>query len=245
MPGQIRKHKRRSGSDLAEIEHIEEKALQQSTNAMKANHAPRLPELPPPAQFPRSSAETMTQSISSSGQDPVRTNTTADLVPKEIIPTEPVGWRERLYAWTCVIMASLGGLLFGEFAFPHKSNERLIFYSGYDTGTIAPIVNNMGKDLGTRITTKHKTIFSSLTFGGAFLGCLIGGNTANIYGRKFGINVGIAIFLVGILVQTSSFSIEQFGIGKFIAGLSIGSTSSVVPVSDVHPHARCNLLTGI
>ena len=62
----------------------------------------------------------------------------------------------KKYVWTCVLSASIGGILFG-----------------YDTGVISSALVLFHTDLGHTLNNAEKQLLTSLTGGGAFVGALI------------------------------------------------------------------------
>ncbi|KAG6911265.1 hypothetical protein DXG01_002103 [Tephrocybe rancida] len=62
-------------------------------------------------------------------------------------------------------------------------------------------------------------------------GALAQAFTSDRFGRRGSILIWSAIFTVGVAVQTgTTFSIAQFTIGRFIAGLGVGALSAIVPL---------------
>ena len=99
---------------------------------------------------------------------------------------------------------------------------------GYDTGVISAVLVNLGTDLGHRLSSNEQELVISLTSGGALIGALIAGLPADRYGRKLGIYMGCALFLIGSAVQASSFTVAQMGVGRFVVGLGVGSAAMIV-----------------
>ncbi|KAL7416469.1 general substrate transporter, partial [Mrakia frigida] len=86
----------------------------------------------------------------------------------------------------------------------------------------------------------------SVFAGGCFFGALIAGYTANKIGRKRTIQLGALIAVVGCTIQTAAVNVGMLIAGRFIAGLSIGVLSMIVPLYQAEispPHAR-GLLSG-
>jgi hypothetical protein len=78
------------------------------------------------------------------------------------------------FVWLVAVTASLGGSLFG-----------------YDTGIISAVLVYLGNDLSHRPTSSNeKELITSLCSGGAFIGAIIAGLTADKFSRKFAIYVG-------------------------------------------------------
>ncbi|KAJ9157292.1 Myo-inositol transporter [Pleurostoma richardsiae] len=115
--------------------------------------------------------------------------------------------------WLIIATVAMGGFLFG-----------------YDTGVISAVLVNLGDDLGHELSSSEKELVTSLTSGGALIGSLIAGLPADRFGRKFGINVGCILFLVGSVIQASAFSIVQMSVGRFVVGLGVGSAAMIIPL---------------
>jgi hypothetical protein len=82
--------------------------------------------------------------------------------------------RTGAFVWLVAITASLGGSLFG-----------------YDTGIISAVLVYLGNDLNHRpVSSNEKELITSLCSGGAFIGAIIAGLTADKFSRKFAIYVG-------------------------------------------------------
>ena len=78
------------------------------------------------------------------------------------------------FVWMVAVAASVAGSLFG-----------------YDTGIISAVLVYLGNDLNNRpVDSKEKELITSLCSGGAFIGAIIAGLTADKFGRKLAIYVG-------------------------------------------------------
>ncbi|KAF3003858.1 myo-inositol transporter [Neopestalotiopsis sp. 37M] len=124
------------------------------------------------------------------------------------------------YSWLVSITAAIGGLLFG-----------------YDTGIIAAALLYIGNDLNTTLTNQDKELITSITSGGAFLGAIFAGTTADRYGRKIAIYVGCVLFTLGAILQAASFSLAQMVVGRLVVGFGVGSAAMIVPlyIAEVSP----------
>ncbi|WVQ75206.1 hypothetical protein IAR50_004818 [Cryptococcus sp. DSM 104548] len=76
----------------------------------------------------------------------------------------------------------------------------------------------------------NKGIMTALLELGAFIGAASAGFLADRYSRKRAIAVGAAWFIVGSIIQTTSFSFAQLVVGRFIGGLGVGVLSAVAPM---------------
>ncbi|KAJ3570401.1 hypothetical protein NPX13_g5746 [Xylaria arbuscula] len=117
------------------------------------------------------------------------------------------------YSWLVTATAALGGLLFG-----------------YDTGIIAAVLVTIGSDLGHELISSEKELITSITSGGAFIGAIFAGLTADSYGRKGAIYAGCVLFIIGAILQAASFSIAQMTVGRLIVGFGVGSAAAIVPL---------------
>ncbi|KAF9692380.1 hypothetical protein EKO04_009531 [Ascochyta lentis] len=123
-------------------------------------------------------------------------------------------------AWLISITVSLGGLLFG-----------------YDTGYISSVLVTIGTSLGHELTSSEQELVTSLTSGGALVGAVIAGLIADKHGRKMPIWLACIVFVIGTVLQTASFHLPQFAIGRFVVGLGVGGAAMVVPlyISELAP----------
>lgn len=71
---------------------------------------------------------------------------------------------------------------------------------------------------------------TSLTSGGALVGAVAAGLTADHFGRRWPIWGACLTFVIGTTLQTCAFSVGQFAAGRFIVGLGVGSASMIVPM---------------
>jgi SP family myo-inositol transporter-like MFS transporter 13 len=117
------------------------------------------------------------------------------------------------YSWLVSITAAIGGMLFG-----------------YDTGIISAVLVYLGQDLGKTLTSQEKELITSVTSGGAFVGAIFAGATADRYGRKVAIYVGCVLFTVGAIIQAASFSVAQMTVGRVVVGFGVGSAAMIIPL---------------
>jgi SP family myo-inositol transporter-like MFS transporter 13 len=123
-------------------------------------------------------------------------------------------------AWLISITVSLGGLLFG-----------------YDTGYISSVLVTINTSLGHALSSSEQELVTSLTSGGALVGAVGAGLTADRFGRRMPIWAACIVFVIGTILQTSAFSVAQFAVGRFVVGLGVGSAAMVVPlyISELAP----------
>jgi len=118
------------------------------------------------------------------------------------------------FVWMVAVAASVAGSLFG-----------------YDTGIISAVLVYLGDDLNHRpATSNEKELITSLCSGGAFIGAIIAGLTADKFGRKLAIYVGCFLFTLGAILQASAYSIAQMAVGRLVVGFGVGSAAMVVPL---------------
>lgn len=101
---------------------------------------------------------------------------------------------------------------------------------GYDTGYISSVLVTLGDALGHTLDAGETELVTSLTSGGALVGAVIAGLMADRFGRKWPIWGACAVFVVGTLLQTAAYSVEQFAVGRFVVGLGVGSAAMIVPL---------------
>jgi SP family myo-inositol transporter-like MFS transporter 13 len=99
------------------------------------------------------------------------------------------------------------------------------------------VLVTVGDDLGHVLSTSEQELITSITSGGALIGAIFAGLTADRYGRKISIYCGCVVFVVGAVLQASAFSIAQMTVGRFIIGLGVGSAAMIVPlyISEIAP----------
>lgn len=116
-------------------------------------------------------------------------------------------------AWLISFTVSIGGFLFG-----------------YDTGYISSVLVTLGTALGHELSSSEQELVTSLTSGGALVGAVFAGLSADKYGRKLPIWAACLLFLIGTILQTAAFSVAQFAVGRFVVGLGVGSAAMIVPL---------------
>lgn len=132
-------------------------------------------------------------------------------------------------AWLISIVVSIGGLLFG--MVPVKpvgiSSDIEI---GYDTGYISAVLVTIGSALGHELSSNEQEMVTSLTSGGALVGAVGAGLTADRFGRRWPIWGACILFVIGTVLQTAAYSVEQFAAGRFVVGLGVGGAAMIVPM---------------
>lgn len=117
------------------------------------------------------------------------------------------------YSWLVSITAAIGGMLFG-----------------YDTGIISAVLIYINDDLGKHLSSQERELITSITSGGAFIGAIFAGATADRYGRKVAIYVGCVLFTLGAIIQAASFSLAQMTVGRLVVGFGVGSAAMIIPL---------------
>ncbi|KAF0273279.1 hypothetical protein FOG51_01781 [Hanseniaspora uvarum] len=123
---------------------------------------------------------------------------------------------------------------------PQSNNKKELFHCFL----IALVGCTFGQDMGISPTYQfpsfkhnfkvHNTWINGIIVSIFNIGCAIGGivlsKLSNYYGRKFAICVASFIFLIGCMVQLiPSSHYGQIIAGRFITGLSVGTTAVVAP----------------
>ncbi|KAL2441233.1 Myo-inositol transporter 1 [Exophiala dermatitidis] len=135
------------------------------------------------------------------------------------------------FVWLVAATASIAGSLFG-----------------YDTGIISAVLVYLHNDLDNRPTSSNeKELITSLCSGGAFIGAIIAGLTADQFGRKIAIYVGCALFTIGAILQAAAYSIAQMSVGRLVVGFGVGSAAMVVPlyIAEIAPTKVRGRLIGL
>lgn len=111
-------------------------------------------------------------------------------------------------------------------------------HSGYDTGYISSVLVTIGTSLGHVLSTSEQELVTSLTSGGALVGAVFAGLTADKYGRKMPIWAACGVFVIGTVIQTAAYSVAQFAVGRFVVGLGVGSAAMIVPLYSMLNHSH-------
>jgi MFS family permease len=85
---------------------------------------------------------------------------------------------------------------------------------------------------------------------GAWIGTLYSGFLAEIISRKYAILVNTAIFITGVLVQTTAVTHSAHNSilgGRFVTGMGVGSLSMIVPMynAEIAPPEVRGALVGL
>src|SRR5207302_11511014 len=137
---------------------------------------------------------------------------------KEIAALSGAHLRGTRFVYVAALFAALGGLLFG-----------------YDTGVISGALIFIKREFG--LTTGTEEIVVSGVLLGATIGAVIGGKTADRFGRRRVLLVTAAIFGIGALASALAPSPIILIVSRVVLGVAIGLSSTTVPVylSEVSP----------
>ncbi|KAK9248175.1 general substrate transporter [Lipomyces tetrasporus] len=110
--------------------------------------------------------------------------------------------------------ATIGGMLFG-----------------FDISSVSAFVDNetYREFFNYPDSIEQGGITASMA-GGSFLGSLCAGFVSDRLGRKYTIQLGAIIWVIGAAIQCSVQNVAQLVCGRLVAGLAIGICSSQVPV---------------
>ncbi|KAK9480890.1 general substrate transporter [Lipomyces japonicus] len=112
------------------------------------------------------------------------------------------------------LSATIGGMLFG-----------------FDISSVSAFVDDAAyrKFFNYPSSLRQGGITASMA-GGSFCSSLVAGFISDRIGRKYSIQLGAIIWVIGAAVQCSVQNVAQLIVGRFIGGLAIGICSSQVPV---------------
>ncbi|OQD77735.1 hypothetical protein PENDEC_c002G03336 [Penicillium decumbens] len=138
----------------------------------------------------------------------------------------------RFYSISVATLAAMGSFLFG-----------------YDSGVMTDVIAspNFLRYFNTSQTSAIIGAINSTYSGGAVVGSLQGGLTMDRFGRKFTIQLGAVICVLGAMLQAASQNLTMILIGRILAGWAVGVMSMSVPVYQAefaHPRSR-GLIVGL
>ncbi|KAL0937071.1 MFS monosaccharide transporter [Colletotrichum truncatum] len=155
------------------------------------------------------------------GTEPVQG--TADLSKIEA----PITWK----AYLICVSAAFGGIFFGYdigwmsgvLGMPYFIEQHTGVQYDFDAGV--PVDNSQP----FAISSRDKSLMTSILSLGTFLGALIAGDCADLIGRRLTIVMGCGIFSIGVILQISgNGQLVLMTLGRLIAGLGVGFESAVI-----------------
>lgn len=124
------------------------------------------------------------------------------------------------YLLLVICLATIGGLLFG-----------------YDTGVISGVLVLIKSDLGHPLSSFEMELVTAITSVGGFVGSILAGISTDSLGRKPLIALACIIFIIASFLMALSTSLITLVVGRFVVGLAIGASSTIVPmyIAEVSP----------
>lgn len=113
-----------------------------------------------------------------------------------------------------------------------------VFLFGYDQGVMSGIITGpYFKDYFNQPTAVELGSMVAILEIGAFVSSLVVGRIGDVLGRRRTILYGSLIFVVGGALQTCATGLYMMLLGRVIAGLGVGTLSTIVPVyqSEISP----------
>lgn len=89
---------------------------------------------------------------------------------------------------------------------------------------------NPGSGPNFYLRTADKSLITSILSAGTFFGALAGAPLSDFLGRRWGIQVALVVFCVGVILQMVATAIPLFAVGRVVAGLGVGIVSTIVPM---------------
>ncbi|KAK5091382.1 hypothetical protein LTR05_001565 [Lithohypha guttulata] len=132
----------------------------------------------------------------------------------------PVTWK----AYLICAFASFGGIFFG-------------YDSGYINGCLSsiPFIGHIEGAGAEALQSSNQSLIVSILSAGTFFGAILGGDVAEMIGRKWTVIMGCMIYMVGVVIQmitgassTTSGNLAIIVIGRLIAGVGVGFESAIV-----------------
>ncbi|EMC96899.1 hypothetical protein BAUCODRAFT_431770 [Baudoinia panamericana UAMH 10762] len=102
---------------------------------------------------------------------------------------------------------------------------------GYDQGFMSGVLiaNGFLRTMGYPSTFMQGLVTSIYEIG-CFAGCISSMSFTERLGRKKPIFIGTILVIIGAVLQTTSYSLAQFFVGRVVAGLGTGLNTSLIPV---------------
>jgi len=158
------------------------------------------------------------------------------------VASGPAALLKNLKVFGIACFACLGGLLYG-------------YNQGVFSGvlTMTAFKEHMGDYIENHETLEYNSskqgwLVAILELG-AWLGTMYSGFLAEILSRKYAILVNVAIFIIGVVVQTTAIQAGHNAIlgGRFVTGMGVGSLSMIVPMynAEIAPPEVRGALVGL
>ncbi|KAI5244571.1 general substrate transporter [Aureobasidium subglaciale] len=132
-------------------------------------------------------------------------------------PSGIKGLMQNSRIFLLAVFASLGGFVYG-----------------YNQGMFGQVLNMSS----FKATVNPESIKNTTTRGlltailelGAWVGVLINGYNADKFGRKIATQIGVGVFVIGVIVQACATNVDYIYGGRFVTGLGVGILSMIVPL---------------
>ncbi|OTB19977.1 hypothetical protein K445DRAFT_72586 [Daldinia sp. EC12] len=112
------------------------------------------------------------------------------------------------------------------------TNSVSMAHFGYDQGIFAGAL--ISADFIKTFPATNSPAISGITSScfslGAFFGCLVSFLLGDRLGRKKSVYVGLAVNVIGVVLQIAAYHLPQMIVGRIINGFGMGITSSICPV---------------
>ncbi|KAF1958569.1 general substrate transporter [Byssothecium circinans] len=159
------------------------------------------------------------------------------------VESGPAALMKNLKVFGIACFACLGGLLYG-------------YNQGVFSGVL--VMTSFKEHMGNYIEDPETLTYNASKQGwlvsilelGAWLGTMYSGFLAEILSRKYAILVNVTIFIVGVVIQTTSITSAGHNsilAGRFITGMGVGSLSMIVPMynAEIAPPEVRGALVGL
>ncbi|KAF6821997.1 hypothetical protein CPLU01_12275 [Colletotrichum plurivorum] len=139
----------------------------------------------------------------------------------------PITWK----AYLICVSAAFGGIFFGYdigwmsgvLGMPYYIQQHTGIEYDFQAG--APIDDSQT----FAISSRDKSLMTSILSLGTFFGALIAGDCADLIGRRLTIVMGCGIFAIGVILQISgNGTLVLMTLGRLVAGLGVGFESAVI-----------------
>ena len=104
------------------------------------------------------------------------------------------------------------------------------FLFGYNTSIINGVIRMLSENRDFTISSYQIGVIVGILPLGAMIASIVFGKISDIFGRKRVITFIALMFIISVLVISTSDSVSQLTIGRFTLGLSIGAINTVVPI---------------